>query len=264
MDILLADSNRDLLQCYQKLLMMNGHSVTTVFDGTQVLSLLAPEKYDIAIDVGHGGYDVGAVGLSIYERDLNLKVSLYEKKRFEEHGLKVWLIREGTDYTELLGEEDWATLQKVSYTLGWYGAVSRYTYSNHHNSDTIGTTSGPEIIVLPDLSEGELAVEYRLANDFKNVYKKITTPWLLFTRSYNSGKRFSRLDGSSYDERIWYANMRYPYECFGVVVTTYEGVYINNSYDSNWYVDKGNWKKVSEAKIKAYVEALGKEYIPVK
>ena len=49
MNILLADSNRDLLQCYQKLLGMDGHSVTTVFDGTQVLSLLAPEKYDIAI-----------------------------------------------------------------------------------------------------------------------------------------------------------------------------------------------------------------------
>ena len=49
MNILLADSNRDLLQCYQKLLMMDGHSVTTVFDGAQALSLLAPEKYDIAI-----------------------------------------------------------------------------------------------------------------------------------------------------------------------------------------------------------------------
>ena len=49
MNILLADSNRDLLQCYQKLLNMDGHTVTTAFDGTQVLSLLAPEKYDIAI-----------------------------------------------------------------------------------------------------------------------------------------------------------------------------------------------------------------------
>lgn len=221
-------------------------------------------QYDIAIDVGHGGYDVGAVGSGFYERDLNLKVSLYEKKRYEEHGLKVWLIRDGVEYDELLGEEDWVTLQKVSYTLGWYGAVSRYTYSNHHNSDTIGITSGPEIIVLPDLKASELAVEYRLASEFKSVYKRITTDWLLFTRSYNSGRRYSRESGATFDERIWYANMRYPYECFGVIVTTYEGAYINNAYDTNWYVNKGNWKAVSEAKIKAYVEALGKEYIPVK
>lgn len=220
--------------------------------------------YDIAIDVGHGGTDVGAVGKSVYERDLNLEVSLYEKKRYEEHGLKVWLIREGKDYPELLGEEDWVTLQNVSYTLGWYGSVSKYVYSNHHNSDTEGKTSGPEIIVLGNLTKEELPVEYRLATEFKNIYQKINTDWLLFTRSYNTGKRVNREDGKLVDERIWYANMRYPYECFGVVVTTYEGAYLNNSFDTNWYVKNKNWKQVSEAKIKAYVEALGKEYIPLK
>ena len=217
--------------------------------------------YDIAIDVGHGGIDGGATGLSVYERDLNLKVSLYEKQRYEEHGLKVWVIREDTDYPELLGDEDWVTLQNVSYTLGWYGAVSRYTYSNHHNSDTAGVTSGPEIIVVGDVSKEDLAVEYRLYEEYKNVYKKITTDWPLFTRSYNTGYRYSREDGEIINERIWYANMRYTYECFGVVVTTYEGAYINNAWDDYWYVQQENWKKVSEAKIKAYVEALGVEYI---
>lgn len=49
MNILLADSNRDLLQCYQKLLTMDGHTVTTAFDGTQAVSLIGPGKYDIAI-----------------------------------------------------------------------------------------------------------------------------------------------------------------------------------------------------------------------
>ncbi len=49
MNILLADSNRDLLQCYQKLLTMDGHTVTTAFDGAQVVSLLGPEEFDMAI-----------------------------------------------------------------------------------------------------------------------------------------------------------------------------------------------------------------------
>jgi len=220
--------------------------------------------YDIAIDVGHGGIDVGAVGKSVYERDLNLEVSLYEKKRYEEHGLKVWLIREGRDYPELLGEEDWVELQNVSYTLGWYGAVSKYTYSNHHNSDTIGATSGPEIIVVGTATKDELAVEYRLMEEFKTIYPKITTDWLVFTRSYNTASRTNREDGHLVDERVWYGNMRYPYECFGVIVTTYEGAYINNAHDDKWYVKNDGWKTVSEAKIRAYVEALGKEYIPVK
>ena len=49
MNILLADSNRDLLQSYRKLLAMDGHTVTTAFDGAQVVSLLGPEKFDMAI-----------------------------------------------------------------------------------------------------------------------------------------------------------------------------------------------------------------------
>ncbi len=49
MNILLADSDRDLLQCYRKLLTMDGHTVTTAFDGAQTVSLLGPGKFDIAI-----------------------------------------------------------------------------------------------------------------------------------------------------------------------------------------------------------------------
>ena len=49
MNILLADSNRDLLQSYQKLLTLDGHTVTTAFDGAQAAALLEPGKYDIAI-----------------------------------------------------------------------------------------------------------------------------------------------------------------------------------------------------------------------
>ncbi|MBQ8954419.1 MAG: response regulator transcription factor [Clostridia bacterium] len=49
MKILLADSDRDLLQSYEKLLTMDGHQVTTAFDGAQVVSLLAGGPYDIAV-----------------------------------------------------------------------------------------------------------------------------------------------------------------------------------------------------------------------
>lgn len=49
MNILLADSDRDLLQSYQKLLTMDGHLVTTAFDGAQVVSLLRARKYDIVV-----------------------------------------------------------------------------------------------------------------------------------------------------------------------------------------------------------------------
>jgi len=218
-------------------------------------------EYDIVIDVGHGDDDPGATGLGIFERELNLKVSLYEKQRYEAHGLKVWLTRDNAKYEKLLGDSSWGTLQKVSYTTGWYGAVSKYTYSNHHNSDEVGATRGSEIIVLPNLTKEELKVEYQLYETYKVLYPKSNTKWPIFTRSYNTGRRISRSNGEVVNERIFYANMRYPYECFGVVVTTYEAAYINNAGDYNWYVTNEGWKRVSEAKIKAYVEALGLQYI---
>ena len=49
MNVLLADSDRDLLQCYKKLLAMESHDVTTAFDGAQVFSLLKRKEFDIAI-----------------------------------------------------------------------------------------------------------------------------------------------------------------------------------------------------------------------
>lgn len=219
-------------------------------------------QYDIAIDVGHGGDDIGAAGLGTYERDLNLMVSLYEKERYEAHGLKVWLIRDGKEYAELLGDEDWHILQRVGYTLGWYGAVSKVVYSNHHNSDGKGTHSGFEIIVLPDRLHEQQTTEYQIYRSFCQLYERMTNTYQYYSRSYNTGKRLDRSDGKIYpNERVYYANMRYPWEGFGVDVVTFEAAYINNAFDYQWYVQEENWKKVSEVKIKAYVEALGYTYI---
>ena len=49
MRILLANSDRDLLQCYQKLLTMENHSVLTAFDGAQAVSMLRTHPFDLAV-----------------------------------------------------------------------------------------------------------------------------------------------------------------------------------------------------------------------
>ncbi len=49
MNILLADSDRDLLMSYQKLLTLRGYKVTAAFDGTQVLNLLGQDTFDLVI-----------------------------------------------------------------------------------------------------------------------------------------------------------------------------------------------------------------------
>ena len=47
MRILFAAPDRDLLECYKKLLESDFGETVTAFDGTQVYSLMSAEKFDI-------------------------------------------------------------------------------------------------------------------------------------------------------------------------------------------------------------------------
>ena len=82
--------------------------------------------YDVVIDPGHGGSDSGAVNGSYVERNINLELSLYEKSRFEAHGLKVLLLRDNNqDYGTVMGDESWDKVERKAFALGYYGSVSR-------------------------------------------------------------------------------------------------------------------------------------------
>jgi len=49
MKILFAAPDRDLLECYKKLLVDDFGETVTAFDGTQVISLLMSENFDVLI-----------------------------------------------------------------------------------------------------------------------------------------------------------------------------------------------------------------------
>ena len=49
MKILIADSDRDLLRSYQKLLQLEKYDVSTLFDGTQVILNLSKQQFDLVI-----------------------------------------------------------------------------------------------------------------------------------------------------------------------------------------------------------------------
>lgn len=55
------------------------------------------EGKTIVIDPGHGGKDVGTSYKDIYEKDINLSISLYLKKELEYFGANIIMTREG-DY----------------------------------------------------------------------------------------------------------------------------------------------------------------------
>lgn len=216
--------------------------------------------YDIVIDPGHGGNDTGTVGNGLVEKNINLEQSLYEKKRFEDHGYKVKMTREDDGYGEMLGEESWQAITRRAYTVGYYGSVSRFSYSNHHNSIDDPTYMGYEVLVPASLSYGDLSLEHAIIDAWNTLYPLTENHTRMYARNYETGSIYNKINGQTYAFRDYYAVNRMPLSLFHVKAVIYEGAYLSNASDVDWYYTKQNYKKLSEAKIKAYVEALGGNY----
>lgn len=58
----------------------------------------------IVLDAGHGGFDAGATGNGVLEKDINLKVAMHLKEYFEQSGAIVLVTRDGDYDTSKEGE----------------------------------------------------------------------------------------------------------------------------------------------------------------
>lgn len=220
-------------------------------------------QYDIVIDPGHGGADTGATNGRYVERNINLEQSLYEKERYEQHGLKVLLLRDtNSNYGITMGDANWEPVEQKAYAVGYYGSVSRVIYSNHHNSSGNSSSAGWEILVPAAATYEDLSIEHKIADIWSNIYVKQTNPYYRFyTRDFQTGTANNKINGETYSFEDYYSVIRIPNKLFNVQNVLYEGAYVNNSSDMHWYYTSENWKQLSEVKIKAYVESLGIEYI---
>lgn len=215
-------------------------------------------EYDVLIDVGHGGNDIGSSNKYIYEKDMNLTVSLYEKCRYEEHGLKVYINRTTDTYGPLMGDTSWNQLSRRAYLLGYYGVVSRVSYSNHHNSTVSSKASGYEI--LTPAHYDSLEHELNIINEFNKIYTLKENHPRMYTRNYDTGEILSTIDGKKYDIKDYYCIIRIPYLLFNTKMVIYEPIYISNNNDYEWYWVNNNWKTISEIKIKEYLKELNVSY----
>jgi len=219
-------------------------------------------QYDILINPGHGGWDSGAVNEYIAEKEMNLTVSMYEKCRYEAHGLSVYMTRTSDTYGDKMGPSNLISLHKVAYEMGYYGAVSKIVYSNHHNSIGNNYYSGYEILVAGELTSSELANELAIANKWNNIFNLTENHTRFYARDYDTERIYSKLNGEVYSFKNNYAVNRIPLAISNVKATIYEGCYMSNKKEFLWYWNDANWYKVSEAKIETYVTSLGVTYNP--
>ena len=164
-------------------------------------------KYDFVIDPGHGGSDIGSSNGLIAEKDVNLMVSKYEKCRYESMGYKVYMIRYDDSLGEMLGNDSMDSLDRRGLTIGYYGAVSRVAYSNHHNGSLNRGEYGFEILVQGALTKKDLSVEYTLYDKFKKFYGINDNKIRIYAKDYENSMLLDKTNGEVYNNKNYYSKL---------------------------------------------------------
>jgi len=109
----------------------------------------------IVLDAGHGGFDIGATGLSgVHEDDLNLKMALYLKAEMESAGARVLLTRENEDATAETKDADMEKRREIIVD-----SESDIVVSIHMNTAKKPEVSGPVALFMPGSVQGEKLAE---------------------------------------------------------------------------------------------------------
>lgn len=216
-------------------------------------------QYDFVIDPGHGGTESGAANGVIEEKNMNLIQSLYEKCRYESMGYKVYMTRYKDGGAELLGNDNMLELQRRALTIGYYGSVSRVTYSNHHNAVNNTSARGFEILVSNNATGEILKLNKELYNKYLKFYG-LEESSRIYSRDLDTGGIYDKTNNQVYPYDDYYAVIRIPRQLFNVYVTIYEPIYISNPIEFNWYWINKKVIDTTEIKIESYVNYLGGKY----
>lgn len=186
----------------------------------------------VVIDAGHGGSDPGATGNGIIEKDLTLKISNYIYNRLNDLGVNVKMTR--TDDETLTPTE---RVNRVLNAFGNNGDV--LVLSNHINS---GGGDGAEVI-------------YALRN-------KDTLSNLILSELSNEGQNIRK----SYQKRLP-SNPSKDYYFMHRNTGNTESIIIEYGFLDSKGDDvnqlKNNWQQYAEAVVRAIMEYLNLEYIPL-
>lgn len=185
-----------------------------------------PVKPILIIDPGHGGKDTGGGSNKHWgEKDMTLKMSLYQYNRYKELGVPVAITRT-TDLT--LSPEERTNIVKKS------GA--KYCHSNHINT---GGGDGAEVI-HSIYSSGEMAE--KIASEIKKKGQNIRR---IFTRALPNNST-----------RDYYFMIR---DSGSVITNIIEYGFADSPTDDVAQI-RNSWEKYAEAVVKAFCEFAGFNY----
>ena len=127
---------------------------------------LPDEIYDIVIDPGHGGVDVGAVSGKYTESKINLEYGLLLKEKLESLGLKVKLTREDDSSIDNYGKDG-----RVSVP---YKSKAKILLSIHLNSATLNVGAGGIEVYVPNHSNIKFAksIADNVVENTSTIYSK--------------------------------------------------------------------------------------------
>ena len=133
-------------------------------------------NFTIAIDAGHGGYDPGATGNGLKEKDINLSVALYAQEELKKLGINVFMVRSDDTYYTLQERVNRSVNNNADAFL-----------SIHTNSASGTAATGSETYyssrAVTDPTRGEKSKQLATF-----VQKRIVEAWGLKDRGIKEGK----------------------------------------------------------------------------
>lgn len=117
--------------------------------------------YDVVLDAGHGGNDLGAVASAIAEKDLTLSLALDLKILLEKRNLRVFLVRDRDVFLTLPERTHLANQSRAKVLI-----------SLHLNSDVAKKGKGYEIYVL-NIGEGDQEARAAVAVENQHIPKEL-------------------------------------------------------------------------------------------
>ena len=181
----------------------------------------------IILDPGHGGFDPGGGSNYIWrEKDLTLKISLYQKRRFDELGIPAVMTRTGDQF---LPPND--RVQRVRDLSAGQPSI---LLSNHINNSG---DKGAEVIysIRDDPTLPEM-----IAQEIRNAGQNIRN---VYTRTNAAGTDF-------------YFIIRGPYEDVQAMIIEYG--FADNPADQQILINR--WEDLAEAVVIAVSNYLGVQY----